>query len=66
VLIKHRGLRRTLGAVLVVGGALMMWLATEVWWGVVLLVAGIALEAVGITLEHRSSRPRKNSHAVER
>ena len=65
MLIKHRGLRRAVGALLVIGGALMMWLAPEVWWGVVLLVAGIALEAAGITLEHRSGRPRKDSHAVE-
>lgn len=65
MLIKHRALRRALGVLLVVGGALMMWLAPEVWWGVVLLVAGIALEAAGITLEHRSGRPRKDSRAVE-
>jgi drug/metabolite transporter (DMT)-like permease len=66
VLIKYRGLRRALGALLVGAGALLMWLAPEVWWGVVLLVAGIALEAAGITLEHRSGRPRENSRAVER
>jgi drug/metabolite transporter (DMT)-like permease len=66
MLIKYRGLRRALGVLLVGAGALLMWLAPEVWWGVVLLLAGVALEAAGITLEHRSGRPRKDSHAVER
>ena len=65
VLIKHKGLRRALGAVLVGVGAVLMWLAPEVWSGVVLLVAGIALEAAGIALEHRNRRSREDSHAVE-
>jgi drug/metabolite transporter (DMT)-like permease len=66
VLIKHRGLRRALGAVLVGVGAVLMWLAPEVWSGVVLLVAGVALEVAGIALEHRNGRSRDDSHAVER
>ena len=66
MLIKYRGLRRALGALLVMAGALLMWLAPEVWSGVMLLAAGIALEAAGIALEHRASRSRSDSHAVER
>lgn len=66
VLIKYRGLRRALGALLVVVGGVLMWLAPEAWSGVVLLVAGIALEIAGIALEHRNSRSRDDSHAVER
>ena len=66
VLIKHKGLRRALGAVLVGVGAVLMWLAPEVWSGVVVLVAGIALEVAGIALEHRNDRSRDDSHAVER
>jgi len=66
VLIKHKGLRRALGAVLVGVGAVLMWLAPEVWSGLVLLAAGIALEIAGIALEHRSGRTRDDSHAVER
>ena len=66
VLIKHKGLRRALGAVLVGAGAVLMWLAPEVWSGVVLLVAGIALEVAGIALEHQNDRSREDSHAVER
>jgi drug/metabolite transporter (DMT)-like permease len=65
-LIKRRKLRRALGAALVVAGAVLMWLAPEVWSGILLLAAGIGLEAVGIALEHRSDRPRSNTHAVER
>jgi len=66
VLIKHKRLRRALGAVLVGVGAMLMWLASEVWSGVVLLTAGIALEIAGIALEHRNGRSRDDSHAVER
>ena len=66
VLIKYRGLRRALGALLVVVGGVLMWLAPEVWSGVVLLVAGIALEIAGIALEHRNGRSRDDTHAVER
>ena len=61
VLIRYRGLRRALGAILVALGALFMWLAPEVWSGVALLAAGIALEAAGIALEHRAARSRNNS-----
>ena len=66
VLIKHKRLRRALGVVLVGAGAVLMWLAPEVWSGVVLLTAGIALEIAGIALEHRNDRSRVYSHAVER
>lgn len=59
VLIKHNGLRRALGAVL-------MWLAPEAWSGVALLATGAALEIAGITLEHRNGRSQENRHAVER
>jgi hypothetical protein len=52
--------------VLVGVGAMLMWLAPEVWSGVVLLTAGIALEIAGIALEHRNGRSRDDSHAVER
>lgn len=66
MLIKYRGLRRALGVLLAGAGALLMWLAPESWSGLALLAAGIALEAVGITLERRNNRSRESSHAVER
>jgi len=46
--------RRIAGALLVLGGGLLMWLAPESISGVVLLLAGIALEAVGLYLERRN------------
>jgi hypothetical protein len=52
--------------VLIVVGGVLMWLASEVWSGAVLLAAGIALEIAGIALEHRNGRSRDDSHAVER
>jgi hypothetical protein len=51
--------RRTVGVVLVVTGALLMWLAPEGTFGVgsgaglALLTAGIVLELIGIALERR-------------
>ena len=58
MLIKRKGLRRTLGAALVVAGAVFMWFAPEAWPGLVLLVAGVALEVAGIALEHRNASQR--------
>lgn len=42
-----------------------MWLAPESLAGALLLVAGIALEAVGLALEHRAAQSGKDPHAVE-
>lgn len=54
VLIKNQRLRRAIGLSFVVAGALFLWLAPEVGVGIVLLVAGVALEIAGITLERRT------------
>ena len=45
---KHKILRRMLAPALIVGGALLMWLSPETLSGVVLMGAGIALEALGL------------------
>ncbi len=45
--------RRALALTAIVGGALLMWLSPEVLLGALVMLAGIALEAVGIRLEHR-------------
>jgi hypothetical protein len=50
-LFKNKHLRRYLGAALVVTGGLLMWFAPEVGVGVFVLLAGIAIELVGIWLE---------------
>ena len=53
-LIRNKAARRATGATLVVLGGALMWLAPqEALFGIMLLGAGIALELVGITLEHR-------------
>ena len=52
-MIRNKRLRRATGAVLVVAGGVLIWLAPEVMAGVVLLAAGIALEIAGIALERR-------------
>jgi len=57
ILIKNKRMRRGIGLVLVVAGGLLMWLAPEeAGVGVFLLGAGVLLEIVGITLEHRDGR----------
>jgi hypothetical protein len=55
MLVKHKRARRVVGGLLIVAGACLMWLATEVLAGVILLAAGIGLEIVGIMLEHGKS-----------
>jgi membrane-bound ClpP family serine protease len=45
--------RRTIGAVLLVLGAVMLALAPETIGGLVLIALAIALEATGIYLEHK-------------
>lgn len=58
VMIRNKAARRATGVSLVVVGGALMWLAPqEALFGVMLLAAGIALELVGITLEHGDSSP---------
>ena len=49
---KPRALRRVAAAAAIVGGALLLWLSPEALLGVVLATAGIALEMIGIALDH--------------
>ena len=63
--IRKRKLRRVAGVLLVLFGALLMWLAPESLSGVVLLATGVALEGIGLVLEHRAGRSSKDRHAVE-
>lgn len=48
--------RRILGAVLIALGGLLMWLAPEILAGVIVILIAIALEILGIALEHRERR----------
>ena len=60
-MLRQKRLRRIVGAVLIVTGALLMWLAPEPTFGgpagagLILLFAGIALELVGLALERRAN-----------
>ena len=51
-MIKNRKIRRIVAIGLMVIGALLMFLATEVLAGVVMFILGIVLELFGIKLEH--------------
>jgi len=52
-MIRNRRLRRTLGAVLIVLGAVLMWAAATPLEGSLLILAAIVLEVAGIRLERR-------------
>ena len=56
-MLRRRKLRRTIGALLLIAGGLLMWLAPETAFasasisGIALMVAGVVLELAGIALE---------------
>jgi len=68
--ITHTSFRRVTGAILVIAGALLMWLAPGPTFtavsgvGLVLLVGGIVLELFGIALERRQAN-RKNGRVAD-
>ena len=49
---KSRTWRRALALTAVVAGALLMWLSPDAVLGAFVMGAGIAVEAIGIRLEH--------------
>lgn len=56
-MIRNKPLRRSLGVLLVLLGALLIWLPYDLASGVVLVAAGAVLELVGIALEKRDTQP---------
>jgi hypothetical protein len=52
-MLKNRTARRFAAGALIALGAVLMFLATEVWVGVLLLLSGLALEVAGIALERK-------------
>ncbi len=50
-MLRKRRTRRTIAAVLVVLGGVLMFLAPEIWAGLAVLALGIVIELAGITLE---------------
>jgi drug/metabolite transporter (DMT)-like permease len=55
-MIRNRLLRRSLGALLVLLGALFIWLPYDLVSGIVLVVAGAALELLGLALEKNGKK----------
>ncbi|HEY0665228.1 MAG TPA: hypothetical protein VGD24_04110 [Gallionella sp.] len=53
-MIRNRRTRRTSALVMLVLGAVLMFLAPEVWQGAVLFALGLVLEILGIALERKS------------
>lgn len=53
-MIRNPRIRRAGAIIMVVLGAALMLLAPEVWQGALLLALGVALELVGISLEHKA------------
>lgn len=55
-MLKNPRTRRVTAAIMVVLGAILMFLAPEAWPGGLVLVLGVALELGGIALEHKSKQ----------
>ena len=53
-MIKNQRIRRTTAAIMIVLGAILMLLASEIWPGALLFVSGIVLELAGIALERNA------------
>ncbi|MFZ5522539.1 MAG: hypothetical protein ACOY9D_00445 [Pseudomonadota bacterium] len=53
-MMKNPRARRSSAIMLVVLGAILMFLAPEAWPGALVLILGVALELVGIALEHKN------------
>ena len=51
-MLRKRRVRRMLAAFLVGLGGVLMFLAPDIWAGLVVLVLGVLIEIAGITLEH--------------
>lgn len=55
-MIKNKRMRRTGALVMIVTGAILMFLGPDVWQGALLLGLGVIVELVGITLEHNADK----------
>lgn len=54
-MLKKKSHRRIVAFGLIILGAVLMFLAPEVLVGVVMMIAGVLVEMIGITLEHRQT-----------
>jgi len=55
-MMKYPRTRRASSVFLVALGAILMFLAPEAWPGALVLILGVALELVGIALEHKNNK----------
>jgi len=55
-MIKNQRIRRTIAAIMIVLGAILMFLASELWPGALLFALGIILELAGIALERKANQ----------
>jgi len=55
-MIRNRRWRRPVAAVLIVFGALLMWLSPSVQIGLVAFGVGVVIELIGLALERRDDR----------
>lgn len=53
-MIKNPRIRRASAAIMILLGAILMFLASEPWPGALLFVSGIVLELAGIALERKA------------
>ena len=53
-MLRNKGARRLLAAILIVLGGVLIFLAPEMWAGLLLMAVGIAVEAAGIALERQA------------
>ncbi len=52
-MLRKQSTRRFLAVLLVLLGAALLFLATEAWAGVLLVVLGVSIELIGIAMRHK-------------
>ncbi len=53
-MLRNPRVRRAGAMIMILLGAILMYLAPEVWQGALLIALGVVLELVGITLERKA------------
>jgi drug/metabolite transporter (DMT)-like permease len=53
-MLRNKRARRLLAAFLIVLGGVLIFLAPEIWAGLLVMVLGVAIEAAGIALERQA------------
>ncbi len=54
-MLRKPNIRRPIAALLMILGAIMMFLAPEAWIGAILLVLGLSIELIGISMRTHPS-----------